>query len=91
VEKGGGAIVVLIPQRVEGVVLGQTVVCEADGSFELNIVSPGDYSIAVFDRMDIRSPSVATMLGLVPLRGRGLKMEEGSTASVTLSVIPAPQ
>jgi hypothetical protein len=91
VEKGGGATVVLVPQRVEGVALGQTVVCAAGGSFELSAVSPGDYYIVAFDRMDIRSPSAATMLDLVPLRGTSVKVEEGSAAHVILSVISVPQ
>ena len=59
VEKGDGATVVLIPQRVEGVSLGQTVVCGAGGSFELSEVSPGDYYIAAFDHMDGLTPSAA--------------------------------
>ena len=91
VEKGGGATVVLIPQRIEGVALGQTVVCAAGGSFELSAVSPGDYTIAAFDRMDIRSPSAATMLGVAALRGTSVKVEEGSAANVILSVISAAQ
>ena len=89
VEKGGGATVVLIPQRIEGVALGQTVVCGAGGSFELSAVSPGDYTIAAFDRMDGRSPS-AMLLDLVAVRGTSVKVEEGSAANVILSVIAVP-
>jgi protocatechuate 3,4-dioxygenase beta subunit len=88
VEKGDGATVVLIPQRVEGVAIGQTIVCGAGGSFELNEVSPGDYYIAAFDHMDGLSPSSA-MLGLVPSRGKSVKVEERSATDVTLSVIAA--
>lgn len=90
VARGDGATVVLVPQRVEGVAFGQTVVCGAGGSFELSEVSPGDYYVAAFDRIDSRSPSAAT-LGLVPLRGRSVKVEERSAANVMLSVISAPQ
>ena len=90
-EKGGGATVVLMPQRIEGVALGQTVVCGAGGSFELSAVSPGEYYIAAFDRMDIRSRSATTMLDLVPLRGTSVKVEEHSVANVILSVISASQ
>jgi hypothetical protein len=64
VEKSAGATVVLIPQRVEGVALGQSVVCGASGSFELNEVSPGAYYIAAFDHVDPLSLSAA-MLSLV--------------------------
>jgi hypothetical protein len=90
VEKGDGATVVLVPQRVEGVALGQTVVCGAGGSFELSGVSPGDYYIAAFDHIDSQSPS-AMLLGLVPLKGTSVKVQEGSAANVMLSVISAQQ
>jgi len=90
VEKGEGATVVLVPQRIDGVALGQTIVCGAGGSFELNEVSPGDYYIAAFDRVDILSPSSA-ILSLVPSRGTSVRVEEHSAAIVTLSVIAAPR
>lgn len=90
VGKGGVATVVLIPERIEGVALGQAVVCGAGGSFELSAVSPGDYAIAAFDRIDSRSPS-AMLLDLVALRGTSVKVEEGSAANVILSVISVPQ
>jgi hypothetical protein len=90
VEKGEGATVVLVPQRVEEVALGQSVVCGADGSFELSDVSPGDYYIAAFEHFDFLSPSAA-MLSLVPSRGKSVKVEEGSAANVMLSVIATPQ
>jgi hypothetical protein len=90
VEKGDGATVVLIPQRVEGVALGQSIFCGPGGSFELSEVSPGDYYIAAFDHMDGLSPSAA-MLSLVPSRGVSVKVEKGSAKDVTLSVIAAPR
>jgi len=90
VEKGDGATVVLVPQRVEGVAFGQTVTCGAGGSFELNEVSPGDYYIAAFDRLDGLWPSAA-LLGLVPSRGTSVKVEEHATANVNLSVVAAPR
>jgi hypothetical protein len=88
VEKGDGATVVLVPQRVDGVAFGQTAVCGAGGTFELNEVSPGDYYIAAFDHMDGLSPSAA-MLSLVPARGTSVKVEERSAANVMLSLIAA--
>lgn len=90
VEKGEGATVILIPQRVDGVSLGQTAKCGPGGSFELNEVSPGDYYIAAFDRVQNFQPSAA-LLSLVPSRGTTVKVEERSTANVTLSVNPAPR
>jgi hypothetical protein len=90
VEKGDGATVVLIPQRVEGIALGQSIFCGPGGSFELSEVSPGDYYIAAFDHMDGFSPSAA-MLSLVPSRGISLKVEEHSSTDVTLSVIAVPR
>ncbi|HEY6346804.1 MAG TPA: carboxypeptidase-like regulatory domain-containing protein [Bryobacteraceae bacterium] len=89
VEKGEGTTVVLIPQSYDGIAVGQTVACGPGGSFEMNSVSPGDYYIAAFDRMDGISPSAA-MLSLMPSRGTSVRVEEGSAASVTLSVIPTP-
>jgi hypothetical protein len=89
VEKGEGATVVLIPQSYDGIAVGQTVACGPDGSFEMNAVSPGDYYIAAFGRMDGISPSAA-MLSLMPSRGTNVKVEEGSATSVNLSVIPTP-
>lgn len=90
VEKGDGATVVLIPQRIEGVALGQTAACSAGGSFEMTDVSPGDYYIAAFDHMDGLAPSEA-MLELVRTRGTNVKVEERSASDVTLSVIASPR
>ena len=90
VEKGDGATVVLIPQRLDGVAIGETVVCVADGSFELSEISPGDYYIAAFDRIDGLAPSTA-LLSLVPSRGRSVKVEEGSTANVMVPIIAVPR
>jgi hypothetical protein len=90
VENGEGATVVLIPQRNDDVYIGQTIRCGAGGAFELNEVSPGDYYIAAFDRMDGLSPSAA-MLSLLPSRGTSVRVEEGSAASVMLSVVLAPK
>ncbi len=91
VEKGDGATAVLVPQRVEGVALGQTVVCGAGGSFELSEVSPGDYYIAAFDRIDVLLGPSAEMLSLLPSRGKSVTVEERSPANVILSVITAPR
>jgi len=90
VEKGDGATVVLIPQRLDGVAIGETAVCGADGSFELSEISPGDYYIAAFDRIDGLAPSTA-LLSLVPSRGRSVKVEEGSTANVMVPIIAVPR
>ncbi|MEO8100862.1 MAG: carboxypeptidase-like regulatory domain-containing protein [Acidobacteriota bacterium] len=90
VEKGEGSTVVLIPRRVEGVTLGQTVVCGAGGSFELSEVSPGDYYIAAFERVGGLSPLTA-ILGLMPSRGTSVRVDEHSTANVMLSLIAAPR
>lgn len=90
VEKGDGATVVLIPQRVEGLVLGQTVFCGAGGSFEPSDVSPGDYYIAAFDHMDDMAPSAA-ILSLLPARGKSVKVEEHEVANVTMSAITVPR
>jgi len=90
VEKGEGATVVLIPQRFDGVAIGQTAVCGAAGSFELNEVSPGDYYVAAFDHVDGMAPSTG-LLSLVPSRGRSVKVEESSTANIMLPVIAVPR
>jgi hypothetical protein len=91
VEKGDGATVVLVPQRVEGVAIGQTVVCGAGGSFELSDVSPGDYYIAAFDEVNVLSGPSAEMLSLMPSRGKSVTVEERSSANVMLSVTAAPR
>jgi hypothetical protein len=94
VENGDCASVVLVPRPIpqpsDGVAIGQSVRCGAGGSFELNEVSPGDYYIAAFDRMDGLFPSPAA-LSLLPSRGTSVRVEEGSAASVTLSVVAAPR
>ncbi|HEY7335650.1 MAG TPA: carboxypeptidase-like regulatory domain-containing protein [Bryobacteraceae bacterium] len=86
VEKGEGATVVLLPQQPGGVAIGQTIRCGAGGSFQSSEVSPGDYYIAAFDRMDGLFPS-AEMVGLMPSRGASVRVEEGSAATATLTVI----
>ena len=91
VEKGEGATVVLVPQRVEGVAIGQTAVCGSGGSFELSDVSPGDYYIAAFDHINVLGGPSAEVLSLAPSRGKSVKVDEGSTANVTLPVIAAPR
>ena len=88
VEKGEGATVVLVPQRSDGASFGQTILCGAGGLVELSEVSPGDYYIAAFDRLDGLFPSEA-MLNLVQARGTSLRVEEGIAANVALSVISA--
>ena len=90
VEKGDGATVVLVPQKPEGVALGQTAACGAGGSFEMTDVSPGDYYIAAFDHIDGVAPSAA-MLEMARTRGTNVKVEERSAADVTLSVMASPR
>jgi len=82
---------VLVPQRIEGVAIGQTVVCSAGGLFELSEVSPGDYYIGAFDHIDILSGPSPEMLSLLPSRGTSVKVEERSPANVMLSVIAVRQ
>jgi hypothetical protein len=82
--------VVLIPQRIENVAFGVTTICGAGGLFELNDVSPGDYYIAAFDRMDGFAPSAA-MTGMMPSRGASVKVEDRSAGNVNLSVIVLPK
>jgi hypothetical protein len=89
VGNGEGATVMLVPQRGEGVAIGQTIRCGSGGSFELNEVSPGDYYMAAFDHMDPFAPSAA-MVALMLSRGTSVRVEEGSSANVMLSVIAAP-
>ncbi len=57
VEKGENSTVVLIPQRPDGPAIGQTILCGPDGSFEMTEVSPGDYFIAAFNRIDGLPPA----------------------------------
>lgn len=90
VEKGDGATVVLFPQRVEGVALGQTAACGAGGSFEMTDVSPGDYYIAAFNHLDGLAPSEA-MLELARTRGTNVKVEKHSATDATLSVMASPR
>jgi len=90
VERGEGATVVLIPQKVDGTAIGQTVTCGAGESFELSEVSPGDYYIAAFDRLDDVTPSAA-LLSLVRSRGTSVRVDERTSTSVTLSPIVTPR
>jgi hypothetical protein len=87
VEKCDGATVVLVPQRAEGVAIGQTVVCGTDGSFELSEVSPCDYYIAAFDHINVLQGPSAAVLILLPSRGKSVTVEERSSANITLSAI----
>jgi hypothetical protein len=91
VEKGDGATVVLVPQRVEGVAIGQTVVCGPGGSFELSEVSPDDYYVAAFDHINVLGGPSAEILSLLPSRGKSVTVEERSSANVILSLIAAPR
>ena len=91
VEKGEGATVVLVPQQVDGVAIGQTGVCGPGGSFELSDVSPGDYYIAAFDHLEILAAPSAAMLGLMLARGKSVKIKEHEAADVMLSVIAEPR
>lgn len=88
-EEGEGATVVLIPQRIDGIAIGQTAKCGPGGSFEPKAVSPGDYYIAAVGRIDGLWPS-ATNLSLVRSQGMSVKVEEGSATSVSVTVIAVP-
>jgi hypothetical protein len=90
VEKGAGATVLLIPQTVDGVSVGQTVTCDRLGSFALSDVSPGDYFAAAFEPADWLMPSAA-MVNLVRTGGKAIRIEEKSTANITLPVLSPPQ
>jgi hypothetical protein len=93
VENGEDATVMLIPQRKDDVYIGQMIHCGAGGTFELSKVSPGDYYIAAFDRVDGLLPSAAIfdLVNLMPSRGTSVRVEEGSTADVMLSLVLAPK
>ncbi|MBV8847409.1 MAG: carboxypeptidase regulatory-like domain-containing protein [Bryobacterales bacterium] len=97
VEQGGGATIVLIPQGAQRGVIGLTIQCAADGSFELSEVSPGDYYIAAFESppnlgsLGFGLAPTPAMLSLVPARGTSVKIEEGSVTNVTLPLISVPK
>jgi hypothetical protein len=90
VEKGEGSTVVLMPQRTDEFGIGQTILCGPGGSFQLSDVSPGEYFIAAFDRVEGMPPSSA-VLSLTPLRGKSIKVSDSGVANVTLDVIAAPR
>ena len=86
VENCRGATVILIPQRIEGPAYGHSMNCRADGSFDMNEVSPGDYYIAAVAGGTTSASPAAVLNAVVPSRGASVRVEEGSVVTVRLSV-----
>jgi hypothetical protein len=89
IEDASAATVVLFPQSVTGI--GYSTQVGMEKTFELAGIPPGDYYAVALDRFDARTMSDALRLrGLLP-RATGVRVEQGSTASVQLKVNRLPE
>jgi hypothetical protein len=90
VEKGEGALVILVPRDAGEVTTIRTARCGAGGSFEIDRTVPGDYSIVAFDHPDERGVQWDTLLSTIIPIASNVRVEAGSTASADLRISKWP-
>jgi len=86
VDKGGKATVVMFPQTLADGDLGATALSGPNGRLDLKGLIPGDYYVIVLP--EFSAPEMREVLflrGLIPRAAR-VRVEEGSVATVQLSV-----
>ena len=86
VEKGENAVVVLWPQRLVGGDIGMSAVCRSGGNFEIRGLAPGDYYAVALDRFDPSEMADALHLSAFASRAVPVRVEEGSTLTLPLSL-----
>lgn len=89
VEQGEGTIVLLWPQGAAIPDVVRAVEAGPHGAFEIPNVSPGDYSVVAFDRVDGQGGSESFVLGAVAAGAR-VKISEGSSETVQIPVTRWP-
>jgi hypothetical protein len=89
IEDASTGTVLLFPQSFTGV--GYSTQSGMDKTFELAGIPPGDYSAIALDRFDPRTMADALRLLSLAPRATGVRVEQGSTASVLLKVNHLPE
>ncbi len=84
VEKGEGATVVLVAQSPNGLSFIRTSKCGLGGAFDMDGVTPGDYAVVAFDRVETQPMESAGFIGSVRPSSVSVHVEEGAAASVEL-------
>jgi hypothetical protein len=84
VERGAGAMVVLMADATPASRIGIGVECDADGAFSIRDVPPGEYTAVAFREFNlVASPEFPSLLAA---SGKRVKVEAGSAAQVDLRV-----
>jgi hypothetical protein len=84
VDKGAGAMVVLMADETPASRIGIGVQCDADGGFSIPDVPPGEYTAVAFQEFNlVASPE---FLNLLAASGKRIKVEAGAAAQVDLRV-----
>ncbi len=82
VERGAGAMVVLMADATPASRIGIGVECDADGTFSIRDVPPGEYTAVAFQEFNlVASPEFASLLAA---SGKRVKVEAGSAAQADL-------
>jgi hypothetical protein len=94
VEKGEGATVVLVsrpsPQESNGFTFIRTVRCGPGGAFDMGSVTPGDYNVVAFDRVESWPMEAPEFVSTIRSSSVSVRVEERATASVELRVTRWP-
>ncbi len=89
VDNCNGAAVVLIPRDIRTLAFGRTVMCKADGTFEMNGVAPGDYYAAALLGFQLEAERDPKWLAAIASIGTPVSVAQ-SSVSVQLKSNPWP-
>jgi hypothetical protein len=86
VQNGEGGTVILWPQSSMPGDPGRSISCGSGGAFDVTGLAPGDYYALAVDHYDPREMTTAAYLrGMIP-RATSVRIEDGATASLQLSL-----
>jgi protocatechuate 3,4-dioxygenase beta subunit len=86
VENGATAVVVAWPKRFAAGDTGVSAACSPGGAFEISGLAPGDYYAIAVAAFDAREMADTAHLTALSTRATSVRVEEGSSASLQLSV-----
>jgi hypothetical protein len=85
-----GAHVVLIPVNHERPELFRPITADSSGRFAIPSITPGDYTLAAWDAIDLYEFFDPQLLEQAERNGKAVRVAESSTQTVSVNVIPLP-